>query len=257
MLRLAVLIVVLTATAAAAQTPELRGASLGQFLERLGTVATSVPGAADELRRARESVVVVFLPGVLGSTLALTPSGTVIWGDGQPSFEALLLPPAQLAPDAAPAVAATVMATFRGVPGPHPDVYAPVLGSLGRAAKSAGAIFAPIGYDWRRDITASVRQLDVELRRDHPGRSLILVGHSMGGLVAWQWAAQHGGGADGGPRARHLVLVGSPVAGSCEMFRVLSDGYTAPTVHPDYATAFGRLMKPITDTALKWFTTDA
>jgi pimeloyl-ACP methyl ester carboxylesterase len=131
------------------------------------------------------------------------------------------------------------------------------LKSLGRAAKSAGASFAPIGYDWRRDITASVRHLDVELRRDHPGRSLILVGHSMGGLVAWQWAAQHGRGADGGPRARHLVLVGSPVAGSCEMFRVLSDGYTAPTVHPDYATAFGRLMKPITDTALKWFTTDA
>ena len=140
MLRLAALIVVLTATTAAAQTPELRGASSASFSSGLGTVAASVPGAADELRRARESVVVVFLPGVLGSTLALTPSGPVIWGDGQPRFDALLLPEAQLAPDAPPAVAATVMATFRGVPGPDPDVYAPVLTSLGRAAKSAGAI---------------------------------------------------------------------------------------------------------------------
>src|SRR5687768_7054793 len=148
MLRLTALLVVLSATTASAQTPELRGASLGQFLRQLDTVAAPVPGAADELRRARESVAVVFLPGVLGSTLATKPSGRVIWGDGPPTFDALLLDESQLAPDEPTAVDARVMATFRGVPGPDPDVYAPILTSLERAAKNAGAAFAPIGYDW-------------------------------------------------------------------------------------------------------------
>jgi len=54
-----------------------------------------------------------------------------------------------------------------------------------------GRTFLPIPYDWRRDNRVAARRLAAialptlhERRKDNPDAKLILIGHSMGGLVA-------------------------------------------------------------------------
>ena len=83
-------------------------------------------------------------------------------------------------------------------------------------------------YDWRRDIREAADSLDRTLRARSPlgGKEVFLIAHSMGGLVAWDWQSRHYRGRDQDDlKIQRMLLLGSPLGGSCEIIRMLADGY--------------------------------
>lgn len=90
--------------------------------------------------------------------------------------------------------------------------------------------YLEVPYDWRRDIRASARRLAemirpvLERRRRHdPEARLILLCHSLGGLVARHFVEC----LDGWRDTRWLVTFGTPFRGSLNAVRFLTDGYRA------------------------------
>lgn len=88
--------------------------------------------------------------------------------------------------------------------------------------------YVEFAYDWRRDVRHSARRLretiDSALERLDPyvGRAeVIVIAHSMGGLVA-RWWLDRLGGAD---RCRGLITLGTPYRGSPKAIRMLTGGY--------------------------------
>jgi len=87
--------------------------------------------------------------------------------------------------------------------------------------------FFPFPYDWRRDNRFAARLLKeqterwlYERRRDVPDAKLILVGHSMGGLVARYFLEC----LDGWRDTRMLVTFGTPYRGSLQAFDFVVNG---------------------------------
>ncbi|MBI5831127.1 MAG: alpha/beta fold hydrolase [Armatimonadetes bacterium] len=68
-------------------------------------------------------------------------------------------------------------------------------------------------YDWRRPVRANAEQLSDELaaQAELAGRPVVLVGHSMGGLVAREWAESGAGALD---RIAAVYTVGTPHHGT-------------------------------------------
>ncbi|MEO1063660.1 MAG: hypothetical protein AAFZ07_19765 [Actinomycetota bacterium] len=186
--------------------------------------------------------VIVLLPGIMGSVLerdgteVWAPSAGVVWralrslggtlqsleleGD-DPDVDDLddgftatrLLPDIHLIPgfwtiDGYGAISATIKARF--------DV-------------TEGENYFEFPYDWRRYLQSTARRLDRESERwlaDWKERSgnddakLVLVCHSMGGLVARQFLEQ----LDGWRRTRRLVTFGTPYRGSINAVEGLVNG---------------------------------
>jgi Lecithin:cholesterol acyltransferase len=159
--------------------------------------------------RHRMGDVIVLLPGILGSVLQR--DGEDVWG---PTPDAALRALWRLGrslrdlrlgshPPDRDDLGDGVVAT-RLVPDVH--VIPGLWGIAGYSAISAmivgtfdvvpGHTFLPIPYDWRRDnrvaawrLAATALPALYEQRKDNPDAKLILIGHSMGGLVArlpWQ-----------------------------------------------------------------------
>lgn len=88
--------------------------------------------------------------------------------------------------------------------------------------------YLEFGYDWRRDIRLSAAKLASEIDQrlalldPYVGRAeVLIVAHSMGGLVARQWLDEH----NGAERCRGLITLGTPFRGSPKAARMLSGGY--------------------------------
>lgn len=194
----------------------------------------SEPELTRALEKARQSFVVVLVPGILGSGLE-TPSGTPIWGRGKIDPSLLALPPALIDERAESGVTPSVIATSEiethGIT-KRSDVYGRAMKQIGDEVTAMGLTFVPCGYDWRRDIRAGARDVQRCLERAgawRQDRTLVFVAHSMGGLVTWTWHdlyyRQRPATA---PRLRAIVTVGSPLEGSCEMMRMMTVGYVQP-----------------------------
>ncbi|MGH8929668.1 MAG: esterase/lipase family protein [Egibacteraceae bacterium] len=94
------------------------------------------------------------------------------------------------------------------------------------------ALEAPLGaanvvelpYDWRRSNSVTARllgtRIDAELAKRPAGTQVVLVAHSMGGLVARRWLACEGGAK----RCRMLVTIGTPYRGSAKALDALANG---------------------------------
>ncbi len=94
-----------------------------------------------------------------------------------------------------------------------------------------GKNYFEFAYDWRRDNRAAARRLQKEAtkwlnnwRKSGPSKEkaqLILVGHSMGGLVARYFLEALGGWKD----TRAFITFGTPYRGSVKALDYVSNGY--------------------------------
>jgi hypothetical protein len=192
--------------------------------------------------RERTKDVVVLIPGLTGSVLRR--DGRDVWG---PSAAALLgavlsggerLRPLVLRDDPADrddlgdgVVASRVFPDVHLIPGlwkidGYTRVAATLRSGLGLAP---GRNYFELPYDWRRDVRVAARQLAGRARgwlarwRETSGAAdarLVLVAHSMGGLVARAFLELH----DGWRWTRALVAFGTPFRGAPAALGALVNG---------------------------------
>lgn len=98
----------------------------------------------------------------------------------------------------------------------------------GKVDEDKTANFFEFPYDWRRDNRVAARLLkkliDQKLPRwqeIHPGAKVILIAHSMGGLVA-RYYLEHLGGAE---HCKALITLGTPYRGSVKILNYLANGF--------------------------------
>jgi pimeloyl-ACP methyl ester carboxylesterase len=98
----------------------------------------------------------------------------------------------------------------------------------GKVDEDKRANFFEFPYDWRRDNRVAARLLkkliDQKLSRwqeIHPGAKVILIAHSMGGIVA-RYYLEHLGGAE---HCKALITLGTPYRGSVKILNYLANGF--------------------------------
>lgn len=185
------------------------------------------------------SDVVVLLPGIMGSTLAR--DGKEVWA---PSGGALLraiarfggsIKDLQLPTGIGDDHPGDGVTAVRLMPDLHalPGIWTPVKG-YDRLAKAMTAIgfregvnLLPFPYDWRLSNRYNARLLArragelLDRRREtHPDAQVVLVAHSMGGLIA-RWFVEHEGGAE---ITRRIVTLGTPYRGAAMAVDQLVNG---------------------------------
>lgn len=93
-----------------------------------------------------------------------------------------------------------------------------------------GRNYLEFPYDWRRDNRVAARRLDAVVRpalkawrerSGNPDARLILVGHSMGGIISRIFLEFH----DGWNITRRLVTFGTPYSGSINALEFLANGF--------------------------------
>jgi pimeloyl-ACP methyl ester carboxylesterase len=91
-----------------------------------------------------------------------------------------------------------------------------------------GRNFLEFAYDWRRDNRAAARKLAETVepilkaaRKNNPQAKLVLVGHSMGGLVARYYLEC----MDGWRETRRLITFGTPYRGSVNALDFIANGF--------------------------------
>jgi pimeloyl-ACP methyl ester carboxylesterase len=191
--------------------------------------------------RRKTPDVIVLLPGITGSVLqrdgkdvwAPTPGGALeaLWSLGRSIKELALKRDPVDADDLGDGVAAT-----RLIPDVHliPDLW----GIDGYSSISAmitttfdvvpGRTFLELPYDWRRDNRVAARKLAAtalpalhEQRKQNPDAKLVLIGHSMGGLVARYFLEC----MDGWKDTRMLITFGTPYRGSLNALNFIVNGF--------------------------------
>ncbi len=185
---------------------------------------------------------IVLLPGITGSVLS--KNGKDIWaasvggifnfirtlGD---SLESLALAEDDPSRDEAPdgIVATRVMPDIHLIPGLWSiDGYGKVRNTiLERFAVKEGENYIEFPYDWRRTNAASARLLKKTVepkleawrqKSGNPDARLILIAHSMGGLVS-RWYLEM---LDGWEQTRSLITFGTPYRGSVNAVENLHHG---------------------------------
>lgn len=172
---------------------------------------------AQKILETRDSYEVVFIPGILGSKLKI---GSFTYGDDPIDAKRLAFDPKQ-------SVETATLNRFKAhklIFSKKVDIYGSGLDLLmqGLAGKAA----LEFSYDWRNDIDLLADRLQEELSKKLSTKRVLVVAHSMGGVIAWHWNNKY-------PRKSNnvkligLVLLGSPLQGSCEPARMLVEGYGA------------------------------
>jgi pimeloyl-ACP methyl ester carboxylesterase len=189
--------------------------------------------------QARKHLVVV-LPGIGGSVLAAAGKGDCVWDAGFRDVAGLVVRPGLLslaeAPDLRPA---GLIRSRRLVPGwtviSGYDGLLRQLGTLPGAVVDDGhpdrrrpdANIVAVPYDFRRSIVDAAEHLAAEVKirlsgLDDAAKSgrVVVVAHSMGGLVARYWLGPLGGW----PVCRALITLGTPHRGAPKALDTLVNG---------------------------------
>ncbi len=206
--------------------------------------------------------VVVVLPGIMGSVLereggdrwALTPSALLraLTSRGDSLYDLALAGPDDWRRDLTDGVTATrLLDDAHLIPGLWKvDGYSTLVRFLTkRVGLVEGENLRLFPYDWRRDNRAHAARLAVESERwlaDQRARGaadprLILIGHSMGGLVARCFLEVFGGWRS----TRRLITYGTPYRGSVNAVDTLANGIRKLGVQLDGITTLGRSLTSI------------
>jgi len=185
--------------------------------------------------------VVVLLPGILGSVLerdgrevwAPTPGAVWrgLWRLGRSVQELRLGEDPHEEDDLGDGVRATrLVPDVHLVPGLWSiDGYSGIRNMiLNNFAVEPGMTYLECPYDWRRDNRVAARTLARlvtpalrEVRRHNPDAKLVLLGHSMGGLVARYFLEC----LDGWRDTRMLITFGTPYRGSLNALNFVANGF--------------------------------
>jgi len=221
-----------------------KGGTVRTTLDAFARLGQQMPEVNRALAENRERLAIVFVPGILGSSLR-EKNGTLIYGDlSSPGtlVTRLALPEGLIDEQVESGVKAELLPSL----GPM-DLYGEATGRMRAWADANRIKFLTCGYDWRRDIRAGARDLerciDAGLKPSHT--DLIVVAHSMGGLVSVTWA-QKQEKKEYSPSRRLLLLttLGSPLGGSCEIIRMVQSGYIQP--NRDETHSLRPDLKPLT-----------
>jgi pimeloyl-ACP methyl ester carboxylesterase len=100
------------------------------------------------------------------------------------------------------------------------DVYGGLIASLENLGYREGRDLMLLPYDWRRDVSGQTAAVDAavsHLLANNPGAGrVVLIGHSLGGLIARDYVVQKGGAG-----VRAVIAVGTPWAGTPIAYRTL------------------------------------
>jgi len=203
------------------------GATLIATLKSFSQIAAGNADLKERMARQRSGVAVVFVPGILGSELAGS-DGKNIFGEVEdvPTLVSRLQLPETLVDETAESgITAGVLRSLGGM-----DFYGDAISAMEKWATDNGVGFVACGYDWRRDIRAGARDLDRCIARlSSQYKDLVLVAHSMGGIVTWVWAGKQARGEYASDRrVLQVTLLGSPLRGTCEIVRMIQTGYVQP-----------------------------
>lgn len=217
------------------------------------------------MSRERVTDLVVVVPGILGSCLSKDgkqvwgPSASALWtglrSHGE-SLRSLKLPEGIGDDHPGDGISPTgLMPNLHLLPGVNWPAagYSALLDwlersfTVSRAIPGAGSVpnLIPFAYDWRLSNRFNARQLGLVIdealgkwRDSAPDRSnarVIVICHSMGGLVARYWAEVLGGAAI----TRSLITLGTPHQGSLDALLTLVNGHK---VGPIDMSAFTRSL---------------
>src|SRR5262245_19079189 len=214
---------------------------------------------------------VIFIPGMLGSSLVNRRTGKVVWPELRVDGDEIALPISSpvLAQNTDDVVATEVLEEAKvSALIPEISIYGPLLEALELyGGYKRGSFDAPppggdcdtvylFPYDWRRDVVESARALgcmieELKRRLGRPDLRFDIVAHSMGGLVARYYAMY--GERDvldaavacpdwsGAHNLNRIVMVATPNGGSMNALRVLLKGFSAMS----FARPFGALPRKL------------
>jgi pimeloyl-ACP methyl ester carboxylesterase len=218
--------------------------SLDDFIAKVDAASSEVQELHDSALKTKNSVVIVFVPGILGSQLVR--NGKTIWGDGSPKVTDLALRPGDAVPGVIKSQVLGDFGLFYGMS--KENVYGGFFRALDKARAGRGSI-VEFPYDWRLDIRENAKRFDQFLRSDKRliRKKIIVVAHSMGGVLVWYWQTKYFDPSTiNNPFVRRILFVGAPLRGSCEMIRMLFEGYRdLPAGGWFTNTLYGKLFRDV------------
>lgn len=160
---------------------------------------------------------VVLLPGIMGSTLRTGNSSDVVWPASKTGklFDPVRTGFSKLLCDANGRPEKNYVA-FGLI-----NDYNPLIAYLESLGYVAGNDLIPFPYDWRLDNKQQLAALDAKVKVASGGgtRNVVLVAHSMGGLIARAYAYQNPG------RVKKIITLGTPYHGSADALASIATGY--------------------------------
>jgi hypothetical protein len=211
-----------------------------------GDTAGCVPCCGEEVRvRARLRHLIVVIPGIGGSVLA-DPAGLPVWGPGIGGIGGTVVDPGRLSVSEAPRLEPLALLPTIGalpplvVPGYSGLVRQLLNGFRGRQTDTPRVDIARPGadpdlsadivlfpYDFRLGVRDAAERLKIEMDSRLAGLTgsarqarVIVVAHSMGGLVARYWLGPLEGASD----CRALITLGTPHRGAPKALDWLVNG---------------------------------
>ena len=200
---------------------------------------------------SRSLPLVVVIPGIGGSELA-DASGTIVYGAGLGPLLSVGLDPSVLDPDnelrpvglVGPfsLVCKQIITGYNGLLSGITKGLGLLPGSVVTAGEKLVDRNAPVvafPYDFRRSVEHIANDLNRVVRERAQGRRVVLVAHSMGGLIAsWWWAF-----LSEGIEVDQIITLGTPFRGAAKALNVLVNGmHIGPCAVP----------QAVTDTVRTW-----
>lgn len=178
----------------------------------------------------------VFIPGIGGSELVDPENGDTVWRSGIGSIVAAVTDPDRLQVDRPLRATGlltgfTVVPLFKSIDG-YDRTWATLTATFHNSRSDCGhpdrphldANIVAFPYDFRLGVAHAAEQLAATLaprfERLGDATTVVLVGHSMGGLVARRWASHH----DPDNRCRGIITLGTPFRGAPKALDVVVNG---------------------------------